>query len=75
MERVTVEIDPNVRIEDNRTFSRLRDVSGAITLNRSVVAVESDAGLVGEGTVASIDLVRGFVVLDVDWTSLRPREL
>jgi len=66
-----VEIDPNVRVRDNWTFTREEWVLGPITVGANVRVVESEIGLIGNGRIEEYDEEQGLVYLSVDWESLR----
>lgn len=70
MERVTITIDPNVRLADNQTFARLDGIHGPLAIGADVYVAEPEGGLVGVAQVARIDVSKGFVFLAVDWSSL-----
>src|SRR5262249_40094652 len=69
-----VAIDPNIRVRGNGTFAGLEDVSGPLVLGDTVEVYESEANIVGSGTVTEIDLDKQLVYLSVDWASLRDAE-
>lgn len=73
--RTRVEIDPNVRVRGNETFSGFEDVAGPLVLGREVDVYEPEGGVVGTGTITDIDVERELVYVRVDWSSLHEGEL
>jgi hypothetical protein len=69
-----VEIDPNVRVRGNQTFSGLDNVYGPIAVGQAVQVFESEADIVGDGWVTDIDTKKNLVYLRVMWSSLRDRK-
>jgi hypothetical protein len=69
-----VEIDPNVRVRGNQTFSGLENVYGPIAIGQAVQVFESEADVVGDAWVTDIDTKKNHVYLRVMWSSLRSRE-
>lgn len=69
-----VEIDPNVRVRGNQTFSGLDNVYGPIAVGQAVQVFEPEADIVGDGWVTDIDHKKKLVYLRVMWSSLRNRE-
>lgn len=69
-----VEIDPNVRVRGNQTFSGLENVYGPIAVGQAVQVFESEADIVGDAWVTDIDNKKKLVYLRVLWSSLRDRE-
>jgi len=67
-----VEIDLNVRVQGNATYTGFEDVQGKIALGDEVVVFESESGVEGTGRVTDIDFRRQLVYLAVDWESLQP---
>jgi len=76
---VTIEIiiDPNLRIEGNRTFAEFADVMGGfiddIRPGDRVIVLEEETDVIGDATVYAIDPEKELIDLTVDWTSLRRR--
>lgn len=74
---IEVIIDPNLRIEGNRTFAEFTDVMGGfindIQPGDRVLAVEEETDIIGDATVYAIDREKEFIDLTVDWSSLRQR--
>lgn len=69
-----VEIDPNVRVRGNQTFSGMENVYGPIAVGQAVQVFESEADIVGDAWVTDIDHKKKLVYLRVMWSSLRSRE-
>jgi hypothetical protein len=68
----TIEIDLNVRVGTNWTYAEYEDVDGPLpSVGDTVHVIESESGLRGEATVATLDRHKELVYLDVNWTSLR----
>lgn len=74
---VEIVIDPNLRIEGNRTFAEFTDVAGGFAddLNAGdhVHVVEEVTGLIADATVYQVDSEGHFIDLTVDWSSFRRR--
>lgn len=72
---VTIIIDPNVRIEEGRTYSGFEDVLGTFVSDLregdAVTVLEEESGLHGEAVIYAIDPDKELVFLTVDWGSLR----
>lgn len=68
-----VEIDPNVRVRGNQTFTGMDNVYGPIAVGQAVQVFESEADIVGDGWVTDIDTKKNLVYLRVVWSSLRDR--
>ncbi|MEZ0089950.1 hypothetical protein [Streptacidiphilus sp. EB129] len=66
--RARIEIDPNVRVRGNQTYSTLDDVTGPITVGDHVEVYESESGLTGPAQVTAIE--GDFVYLAVPWAEL-----
>lgn len=68
-----ITIDPNVRVDHNRTYAGFEDVEGGETVNlgMTVEVVEPEANLVGRATVTDVDAERELIYLEVDWPSLK----
>jgi hypothetical protein len=66
--RTRIEIDPNVRVRSNQTYTTLDDVTGPIAVGDHVVVYESESGLTGPAQVTAVE--GGFVYLAVQWTEL-----
>lgn len=74
---IEIIIDPNLRIEGNRTFAEFTDVMGGfvndIQPGDRVLVVEEETDIVGDATVYAIDREKELIDLTVDWPSLRQR--
>lgn len=74
---IEIVIDPNVRVEGNRTYAGFEDVLGGFVSDlvpgMPVTVVEEETDVVGEATVHSVDRARQLVYLTVEWSSLRRR--
>lgn len=74
---IEIIIDPNLRIEGNRTFAEFTDVMGGfindIQPGDHVLVVEEETDVIGDATVYAIDYEKEFIDLTVDWSSLRQR--
>lgn len=66
-----VQIDPNIRVENNWTFAGEEDVLGPIIEGADVEVFEPEADLVGVGRIERYDPEYGLVYLSVDWPSIR----
>ncbi len=67
-----VEIDLDVRVRGNLTYSGFEDVQGELPAEgHTVEVVEPESELVGQGRVVEIDEERRLVYLEVDWAGLR----
>lgn len=66
-----VEIDLNVRVKGNLTFTGVEDADGPVRPGDIVHVFESESGLEGTGRVESIDEDRRLIYLAVDWGGLR----
>jgi hypothetical protein len=63
-----VEIDPNVRVEGNLTYSGFEDVCGSFpVVGQRVRVIEPESELGSTATVIKIDEDRSLIYLDVDW--------
>ncbi|MHA7176941.1 hypothetical protein ACX80D_09815 [Arthrobacter sp. Sr24] len=70
---VVVTIDPNVRVNGNKTYAAFEDVRGGDAHINDHVRVQVDeTDLVGNGVVSSLDWESRLVYLEVDWSSIRP---
>lgn len=69
-----VEIDPNVRVRGNQTFTGMDNVYGPIAVGQAVQVFEPEADIVGDGWVTDIDTKKNLVYLRVMWSSLRDRK-
>jgi hypothetical protein len=71
---VRVEIDLNVRIGRDLTYSGYEDIEGidpaGLTRHTAVEAYERESGLHGPATVAGVDRERRLVYLSIDWSQL-----
>lgn len=74
---IEIIIDPNLRIEGNRTFAEFTDVMGGfitdIQQGDHVLVVEEETDVIGDATIRAIDHEKEFIDLTVDWQSLRQR--
>lgn len=70
-----VEIDLNVRVRGNWTFSGMEDADGPVAVGDVVEAYEAESGLVGPGRVEDVDEARHLIYLSVDWDALHEPEL
>lgn len=66
-----VEIDLNVRVRGNWTFSGVDDADGPIHVGDFVEVYEGETGACGSGRIEEIDYERGLIYLSVDWASIR----
>jgi hypothetical protein len=69
-----VEIDPNVRVRGNQTFTGLEEVEGPIAVGVWVRVYERESGVEGDAWVTDVDEGKGLVYLNVIWSSLKPKE-
>jgi len=65
-----VEIDLNVRVRGNWTFTGIEDADGPVTVGDIVRVVEPESGLEGSGRVEEVDAERRLIFLSVDWASI-----
>jgi hypothetical protein len=65
-----VEIDLNVRVRGNWTFSGLEDADGPVEVGDIVEVYEVESGLVGPGRVEEVDEASHLIYLSVDWDAL-----
>lgn len=65
-----VEIDLNVRMRGDWTFSGLEDANGPVEVGDVVEVYETESGLAGLGRVEEVDMVSRLVYLSVDWSAL-----
>lgn len=72
--RTRVEIDPNVRVRGNQTFTGLENCHGPIAVDHEVTVYESEAGIEGRGVITDIDYDKRLVYLRVDWAGLHDME-
>ena len=70
---VRVEIDLNVRVRGNQTFTGFENASGMVAEGDQVEVYESESGLAGPATVSEVDGDKRLIFLTVDWRSLRER--
>lgn len=74
---IEIIIDPNVRIEEKRTYAGFEDVVGGFVNDLqpgdAVTVVEEESDYIGSATVFDIDVAKQLVYLTVDWRSLHPR--
>lgn len=73
MNATTIQINPNLRVDGDKTMADLdQDVHGAEPqVFDQVIVLEPASGLVGRGWVTEIDTDERTVTLAVDWSSLR----
>jgi hypothetical protein len=67
--RACFEIDPNVRVFGDRTYSDLDGVN--VVAGERVLAFEPEAGIEWDATVYGFDSTRDLVYLTVDWATVR----
>lgn len=72
--RTRVEIDPNVRVRGNQTFSGLEDVDGPVAVGDTVTVYEPEADLEGHGEITEINYDKQLVWIRVVWSSVQPKE-
>lgn len=70
MIRTTAEIDLNVRVRGNQTFTGFEDIAGPVAMFLPVEVIEPESGLRGVGIISDIDQVRRLVYISVDWRTL-----
>lgn len=71
---VRIEIDPNVRVRGNQTFTGLGDIhppGAPVAIGDDVIAFESEAGIAGPARVTDVDREKELIFLAVDWASMR----
>lgn len=66
-----VEIDLNVRVRGNWTYTGLEDADGPVEVGDIVQVFEPESGLEGHGRVEEVDEARQLIYLSVDWASVR----
>ncbi len=75
---IEIIIDPNLRIEGNRTFAEFADVTGGFVADLRpgdhVLVVEEETDIIGDATIYAIDPQNELIDLTVEWASLRRRE-
>lgn len=76
MSLVRIEIDPNVRVEGNNTFSGFSHINVnaefyAVREGEPVLVYEPEADIEGFGWVYRMDYEKELVFIKVDWSSLR----
>jgi len=71
MSRVRIEIDLNSRDADGLTRARIADASGKLEPGQIVTAFESEDDVQALAMVRRIDAATGYVLLDVNWQSMR----
>ena len=71
-----IEIDPNVRVRGNQTYSGFEDLvnGGLPRIGDTVAVIETESSLSGEGVVTDVDMSARLIYLSVDWSSLRLAE-
>ncbi len=66
-----ITIDPNVRVNGNRTYAGYEDISGGtVNVGDRVRVWEPESGVAGFGTVVECDDERQLIYLDVNWSAL-----
>lgn len=73
MNATTIQINPNLRVDGDKTMADLdEDVHGPTPqVLDQVIVVEPTSGLAGRGWVTEIDAEERVVTVAVDWSSLR----
>ncbi len=67
-----IEIDLNVRVRNDETFSAFRHIHGAVPSEGDLVdVIEPECGLGGSAVVTEVNYVKGIIYLAVEWASLR----
>ena len=66
-----IEIDLNVRVRGNWTFSGLEDADGPVVVGDIVEVYERESGLAGPGRVEDVDEAARLIYLSGDWGTLR----
>ena len=69
-----VEIDPNVRLSGEFTYSGFEDVTGPLVVGHRVEVFVSESGVAGRGRIVAVDGAKRLVYLIVDWPSLVRQE-
>jgi hypothetical protein len=71
--RARIEIDPNVRVRGNQTYTGFEDVQGArsVCVGDMVLAWEREDDIVTDAHVVDVDEERRLVYLAVDWHGWR----
>jgi hypothetical protein len=76
---VEIVIDPNVRVEGQRTYAGFEDIIGGfiydLRVGDQVTVMEEESDVVGAATIYEIDVDRQLVYLTVEWESLHQRTL
>lgn len=67
------EIDPNVRVKHNWTFTDFEDVYGVPAVGDKVMVFERESGLIGRGRVREVDTAKRLVYISVNWSKLKGR--
>lgn len=67
-----IEIDLNVRVRGNLTYSGYEHADGPLSEGEPVTVYEPDSGLAGSGCIVELDDDSRIVYIAVDWTSLQP---
>jgi hypothetical protein len=74
---IEIVIDPNVRVEGNRTYAGFEDVLGGFVSDLHpgdhVTVVEEESDVVGDATIYSVDIGTQLIYLTVEWKTLRRR--
>ncbi len=66
-----IEIDLNVRVRNDETFSAFRHIHGVVPSEGDVVVViEPECGLGGSAVVTKVDHAKGIIYLAVEWANL-----
>lgn len=69
-----IEIDLNVRVRGDQTYSGFEDVKGDIRVGDTVRVYEGESGFTGHARVTDIDNKKEIVYLSVDWENMEPRQ-
>jgi hypothetical protein len=70
---LVIEIDPNIRVEGNNTYSAFRNFHTNLVAipGEIVLVVETESGLYGIAQVIRVDYTKNLVYLRVDWHKLQ----
>lgn len=72
----TIEIDPHELVENDLVLAGFKDISGLIPLVGELVSVAvAGSPAQGNAIVARLDRDRREIFLDVDWDSLRDKNV
>lgn len=64
------EVDPNVRVRGNQTFTRFADCDRVPAIGEHVIVFESEADIEGPAMCTGLDEGKQLIYLDVDWARL-----